>query len=57
MGILEFLKKIGILHTWKGQGTYKNAKERPDSFVKQENYEGTESQAFNINDDSNNNEE
>ena len=53
MGIIEFLKKIGILHTWKGKGIYKNAKERPDSFTKQDIFDGAESQTFDSSDNNN----
>lgn len=46
MGLVELLKKIGILKTWNSSGTYKKATERPDKFVEKDLYDGAESQVY-----------
>ena len=42
MGLLETLKKAGILRTYGDKGTYKNAKEMPDAFANPEANKSTD---------------
>jgi hypothetical protein len=53
MGLIDFLKKIGVIKNWNAKGTYTNAKERPKKFVEKDLYDGTESQSFSSFNDNN----